>query len=157
MSAAPSVGTPLGTTIAPDVRIVDQHVARNPIARAVALQRLRSATRSFITRLYMLEQGEDVAADAYVAARTLYLAHVLASNAGRADTPDARVMHGALNAARALAQRGWRWHPADAGALDAGLKRAEDEVARASAKALQAAWIEVAAAEMAAEARAGTC
>jgi hypothetical protein len=128
------------TTTAPDVLVVHEHVARNPIARAVARGRLEQAARTFAIRLYMLQDGEDVAADAYAAARSIYLGHLVASQAGRGDDADARVMHGALSTLKALAERGWRWHVADAVPVDVGLQRALEELRTATAQQMRRAW-----------------
>jgi len=141
-------------TTAPDVLVVGEHVARNPIARAVARQRLRQAATAFGIRIYLLQEDEQVAADGYAAGRTVYLAYVLARRAGRADSADARVMHGAISALTALAERQWRWRTADTVAIDTALQRAEHEIAAATAQQLQAAWLEVEAADRAADARA---
>ena len=66
-------------TVAPDVLLVHRDVAANPVARAIARHRLRLAVRNFATRIYMLQEGEDVCSDADAAARTVYIGHHLAT------------------------------------------------------------------------------
>jgi hypothetical protein len=41
------------TTLCPDVRIVPEHVARNPVARAIAKAQMTEAVRDFCTRIYL--------------------------------------------------------------------------------------------------------
>lgn len=130
-------------TLAPDVMVVDEHVARNPLARAVARAKMTSAARDFTIRLHLLEDGEDAAADTVAAARTIQLAYIAAVQAGAADSPDARVMCGAISAMTALARRGFSWRRADAAAIDAGLQRAVQTIRATSAQAMQAAWREL--------------
>lgn len=130
-------------TLAPDVLVVDQHLARNLPARAVAKARMKSAARDFATRLYLLEDGDDAAADTVAAARTIQLGYILAVQAGATDSADARVMAGAISTMAALAKRRFAWRQADAPAIDAGLQRAVAAASAASAQAMQAAWREL--------------
>ena len=139
----PAALPPQGHTLAPDVLLVPEHVARNPLARAVAKARMVQAGRDFAIRLLMLTDGEDAQIDALAAARTIYMACVLAEARGASASPDCRVMHGAISTLQALAQRRWAWRIVDAPAIDAGLTRALAEIAAASAKAAQAAWLVV--------------
>lgn len=130
-------------TVAPEVLVVDEHLARNPLARAVARARMTSAARDFATRLYLLDDGEDAAADTVAAARTIQLAYIVAVQAGATDSADARVMAGAISAMTALARRQFAWRRADAPAIDAGLQRAVATIRVSSAQAMQDAWREL--------------
>jgi hypothetical protein len=141
MSARPS------GALAPDVLIVPQHVARNPVARSVARQRMLQAARAFAIRVYLLADGERAEADGLAAARTIYLGYLLAHMRGAADSADARVMHGAISALQSLALRRWAWRTLDAPAIDAGLQRAIAEAAQAPAEDMRRAWADLEAQE----------
>lgn len=140
-------------TLAPDLTLVDEHIARNPLARAIARRRMEQAARDFAIRLHLMTDGEDAAGDAIAAARTIHLAHIVSINAGLGDTPDARVMAGALSAMAALARRGFAWRTADAVAIDGALQRAIATLQAASAQQTQAAWREMQRQDQAADAR----
>ena len=135
------------TLTAPTFLVVDQHVARNPVARAVARARLAQATRDFITRLYLLADGEDVAADVHASAMVLAVAIAVQEAAGRGTEPDTRVMAGAMGALVDITRRGSRWHTRDAVAIDTGLQRAVAVYTTATAQQVQDAHRRVAALE----------
>jgi len=64
-------------TTAPDFRLVDEHVARNPVAQAIAKSQLTIATRDFQTRLYLLQDGEDVTGDVMASSKVLAVAQAV--------------------------------------------------------------------------------
>ena len=72
MSTATQQRAAAGSPI--DFLVVGEHVSRNPVARAIARQRVTSGTRDFLLRLYLLPDGADVAIDAQVAAKVLAVA-----------------------------------------------------------------------------------
>lgn len=136
-NAAP---TPAGI----DFLVVDQHVARNPVARAIARTRIVRATRDFATRLHMLQEGEVVHSDLQAAAKVLAVAIRLLQQRGDTTSPDARVMNGGMSALVALALRGARWHCIDAPAIDQALLRALGVYTAATALETQRAhqWVD---------------
>ena len=141
-------------TTAPDVLVVSEHVARNPVARAVARRRLEQAARTFSIRLYLLQDGDDVSADGHLATRAIRLGHFVAEQAGRAASAEARVMHGAISTLKSLAERGWRWRQADATAVEVGLQYALQELGPATAQQMRGAWDALDAADRASAPRA---
>lgn len=128
---------------APDFLVVDQHVARNPIARAIARTRLERCVRTFATRLYLLQEGEQVCEDGTAAARSLYVAYLALERAGQASSPAARVIHGGVSTLEALALRQWRWHTRDAAAIDTALQYAAETVNATPPADMQRAWAEL--------------
>lgn len=126
-------------TNAPGFMLVNEHVARNPVARAIARQRIAAATRDFQLRLYCLTDGEDVHADIHAAAKVLAVALAVMLQTGRMATPDARVMAGAMGQCASIMQRNGRWKTADAVAIDEGLRRAVEVYRIATAAQVQAA------------------
>jgi len=115
----------------------------NPVARAVQLRRIETTVRDFTIRLHLLADREYVAADGLAVARALMVGFELMVLAGKADSPDARVIGGATSAVAQLAQRRWSWRRVDANAIDAGLKRAADQVRAAKPGDLDRAWAKV--------------
>jgi hypothetical protein len=134
---------------APDFLIVDKHVARNPVARAVQKRKVAAATRDFLARVYMLQPGEQVQADIMAASRVLAVAIAILEGRG-IDDP---VMRGAMSACVACSQRGVRWRQIDAAALDVGLQHANDVYQQAGAQETQDAFWRVDAIERAAQQR----
>jgi len=128
---------------APGFNIVHQNVARNPVARAVARQRIEAGVRDFSIRLHLLAEREYVAADGVAAARVLMVAYEVLAQHGLADSPQARVICGAISALRQLAERRWLWRCLDANAVDTGLDHAAEVAKAASAVDLQRAWAKV--------------
>lgn len=128
---------------APDFLVVPEHVARNPIARAIARTRLERAVATFATRLYLLDEGEDVQSDGVATGRVLYVAYLLLDNAGQGTSPAARVIRGGISAVEKLALRGWRWHEADAPAIDQAMQHAKATVQAAPATDTQRAWADL--------------
>lgn len=128
---------------APGFLVVHPLVARNPVARAIAVQRTRAAVRDFQTRLYLLADGERVESDGVAAAQVLYAAYVAMDQAGRARQPEARVIHGAISALQQLALRRWAWRPIDAPAIDQALIHASHVLTTYPASAVQRAWADL--------------
>lgn len=121
--------------------VVWQHVARNPVARAVARRRIETGVRDFLIRLYGLQDGEDVAGDTYAAAQVLAVAIRIVETRDQADSADARVMAGSMGQLVALAKGGNVWKTSAAVAIDQGLQRAVQIINQASAVETQRAWL----------------
>jgi len=122
---------------APGFSVVPQHVARNPIARAIARQKVRAAVADFATRLHLLEAGEQCAADLDATARTLDVAAAVLEARGMADDTLAAGILALAN----MAMLGCLWRPEYAGTLDAALQQAQDVFAQATAEETRVAWL----------------
>ena len=123
---------------------VDEHVARNPVARAIARPRMLSTVRAFCVRLHMLQDGEDAAGDLHTAAKVLAVAIRIAEARGDTTSGHARVMMGGMSTLVALATRGGAWRVLDATAIDQALVRAIEVYESATAKEVQNAhtWVD---------------
>lgn len=141
-------------TTAPDFLMVDEHVARNPVARAVARQRLRQAMRDFQTRLHMLQDGEFVPVDCQAAAKALAVAAATLDVQGMSNSVEARIIAGGLGAITDVARTRWTWRVRHAAAVDTALEYAKEVYSSASAKDVNVAHKRVAAIEAAANANA---
>jgi hypothetical protein len=122
---------------------VPMQIARNPVARAIANSALAASVRTFQTRLYMLADGEDCEGDAVAAMQVLAVVIEAMRIARQAETPDARVIRGAMSCLVQIAERGFTWRAADAGAIDAALTRSVDEYKRIPAVMINQAWAKV--------------
>ena len=135
--------TPPGAAL--DFKSVGEHVARNPVARAIARATLAAEVRDFTLRLYLLPDGALVNADCQVSARVLAVALEVLQATGGAGSPDGRVMQGGMGALVDIARRGFKWRQADAVALDQALQRALNTYNTSSAQQVQDAHRRVAA------------
>lgn len=124
---------------APDFLFVDQHVARNPVARAIAKRKLHEAVRDFQTRLYMLADGERVPTDCQAAAKVLAVAMAVLEIRGGTETAAARIIAGGMGALTDMASTGWLWRTRHAVAVDQALVNARAVYAVATASETQAA------------------
>lgn len=134
----------------PDFLIVDEHVARNPVARAIAKRKLHAAMRDFQTRLFMLNDGERVPLDCQAAAKVLAVAMATLEVRGETETMAARVIAGGMGALTDIASTRWIWRTRHAVAVDQALNNARAVYAVASASEVQAAHRRVMAVEAAA-------
>lgn len=120
--------------------IVNEHVARNPVARAVQRAKLAAAIREFQLQLYFLAddtpQNDNLLAAAKVIAVALRLHEVTGLPAH-----EANVLKGALSCIEHATARGCKWRrSADAPAIDSGIDRAAALVNRCTAQQVRDAW-----------------
>jgi len=121
-------------------QVVPMQVARNPVARAVARQRLAAAMRDFQLRIHLLPEGAQVPGDVHAAMQALTVCMFGMELAGHGDEPAISVMRGAQSALLQCAERGDRWHTADAMAVDAGLQHVQEWTPRIPAVIAARAW-----------------
>ena len=125
--------------IAPSFLVVSEHVARNPIARAIQRVQVRQAVANFSTRLHMLAAGEECASDLDATARTLAVALAVLEKRGIAD----ETLTAGLAALTDMARSACAWKPKYAGLLDEALQQAQDVFAQATAEEVRLAWVRV--------------
>ncbi len=130
------------TIVAPGFLVVAQHVARNPVARAIQRQRIERATRDFRIRVHMLADGEVVQADAIASAKVLAVALGVLAMQGAEGCTAWRLKRGGTSALQQLSERGFRWRTDDAVAVDVALEHAANTVTSAPAHLVQRAWID---------------
>lgn len=126
-----------------DFLVVRQDVARNPVARAIARQRMTAATRDFAIQLHLLPDGTDVRLELSAAARVLAVAVRVLETRGDRDSAALRVMAGGMGAIAQCAARRWKWRALDLTAVDLALQHALDVVRDAGAEETRAAWVYV--------------
>lgn len=130
------------TIAPPGLLLVDEHVARNPVARAIQRQRTTRSTRDFRIRVHMLAEGENVTADAIACAKVLAVAMGVLQMQGAEGCTAWRLMRGGQSALQQLSERGFRWRCADAVAVDVALEQAAITVTNAPAALVQRAWVD---------------
>lgn len=121
-------------------QVVPMHVARNPVARAIAMAKMRDAVRTFQLRLYFIPFDEQVMGDVHCAMQVLTVCLFSLEELGQLDSPDVRVMRGAQQALLQCAARKGYWRPADAPAVDIGLQRAVEAYKHFPAAVTARAW-----------------
>lgn len=121
-------------------RVVPMHVARNPVARAVAMTRMRQAVQDFQLRLHYLPYDQQVMADVHAAMQVLTVCLFSLEELNSLDQPAANVMRGAQSALLRCAERKGLWRPMDAPAVDMGLQYAVDTFKVLPADVTARAW-----------------
>lgn len=124
----------------PFARRVSEGVARNPVARAMARRSMLDVMRGFLIHVYMMPDGSESSESVKAASTAIAVALRVLDARGEATTPDYRVMHGAMSALSECSKRRFIWHSRDAAAIDSGLTRAQQVVAKATADELHDAW-----------------
>lgn len=127
---------------APGFSVVNPHVARNPVVRAVQKQMMRRITRDFALRVHLLREGEMVTADAIAAGKSLAVGIGTLQLQGITSGPAWAVMHGGMSTLLQLCERGFIWRTRDAVAIDLALEHAAKTLASAPAGLVQRAWLE---------------
>ena len=127
---------------APGFNVVDKHVARNPVARAVQRRLVIGATRDFRLRVHLLCEGEKVDADAIAAGKMLAVAIGTLQLQGITTGPAWRVMHGGMSTLLQLCERKFIWRVRDAVAIDLALEHAAETVTSAPSALVQRAWVD---------------
>ncbi len=105
-------------------QVVPMHIARNPVARAVAITRMRQAVLDFQLRLHFLPYDQEVHGDVHCAMQVLTVCLLSLEELGRADEAAARVMRGAQATLLQCVNLKGRWRPEFAQPVDIGLQRA---------------------------------
>jgi hypothetical protein len=117
---------------------VPEHVARNPVARAVAKARVRQAVLDFRLALYGLPDGSEQRANMQAAAQVLCCALRICEV--RKEMDRTAVMRGAMSGLIQRSKDGI-WREADAVAVDVAMGHALDVINGATAGEVQEAWI----------------
>lgn len=114
--------------------LVDEHVGRNPVARAIARASLDKALVDFGLELYLCEPGSVQRGNIRSAARVLSVAlHLREDDTVRAG----------LHMLALMEEDGCRWDSHGAGDVDLALAAARDIVTKAPAQDVQRAWAAV--------------
>ena len=123
------------------VRKVSQHTARNPVARAVARQKLHAALVDQRIRLYLLAKGESC--DEFMEGLGLTLATVgVACDIQKITHPVVKVLRGGLSACQQLMLAN-SYDPMQTVAIDLALQAAESLNKQLTADSIHEAWLRV--------------
>ena len=119
--------------------LVDEHVGRNPVARAVQMANLNRSMRDFKLTLYFLKDGTEQPDNLLAASQVLAVSIRIRELQG--STEGVPVMRGAQSAIVDRSRHGFRWRSADAVAIDVAMGEAQKAVASATARQVQDAWL----------------
>ena len=120
--------------------VVNQNVARNPVARAVQRNRIAREVRTFQILLHNLPDGSEQADNIQAAARVVAVAIRNLEVAGKLDSTAGKVMRGGMSAMEDRARHGFRWRTQDAIPVDLALKHALAVILAASSAETTDAW-----------------
>ncbi len=124
--------------------ITDQKVASNPVARAVARQKLRSSLLTLKLQVYSLERGDACAKIVGEVSGLLALVGMAGERdpAIGGDHLSVRIIKGGLSALAPLAKSN-KWDPAQSIAVESALDAAESLSHKAHSRALFSAWADL--------------
>ena len=119
--------------------LVDEHVGRNPVARAVALSGLRRAVCDFKLTMYFLADGTEQPTNLISASQVLAVAMRIRELQG--STEGVSVMRGAQSAILDRSKHHFRWRRIDAVPIDVALTAAQAAMESATARQVLDAWM----------------
>lgn len=95
-----------------------QHVARNPVARAIAREQLRVAMLDMRINLMMMEDGEDCKEAILTISDSIHVIAACYEIMDKNDSVEARMLRSAMKVMRECAEAGFIWSKAYAITLD---------------------------------------
>lgn len=101
---------------------VRKHTGLNPVARAVAKEKLRESVTTQRIAIFLLNEGEVCADTATILALPIYAVMVAMDRTGESDSGDARKMKSACKVLSELSERGFKWKKEYAITIDNGLE-----------------------------------
>jgi hypothetical protein len=96
----------------------DKNVARNPIARAVAAQQLKTKMLDQRIQLLMLDDGVDARANILPISDAVFVMAYAYELIGKEDSVEYRKLKSAMLTLTACSERKFKWHKADAITID---------------------------------------
>jgi hypothetical protein len=96
----------------------DKNVARNPIARAVAAQQLKTKMLDQRIQLLMLDEGVDARANILPISDAVFVMAYAYELMGKEDSVEYRKLKSAMLTLTACSERKFKWHKADAITID---------------------------------------
>lgn len=127
----------------PSFKVVPQHVARNPVARAMQRQLQRQAALDYQVYLHTLSDGADAASDVVAAGTMLLVAYRMCQATGNADSLHAKIIRGAIGALQDIAASGYVWRTRHINAVDQALCRAVEVYDAAPADLVQRTYMDL--------------
>lgn len=113
-----------------------EDVARNPIARAVARQKLAGSIRDATIKFYLTPKGEQMIQDVQDASQVIITAIQILDQRGQDDS----VMRAAISTLAQCSQDKFRWKPEYVTTVDVALQRAMDVFRQSNATETQQAY-----------------
>lgn len=117
-------------------KTTQETIARNPIARAVAKQRLAASMRDATIKLYLTPRDEKLPQDVQEAAQVVITAIRILEQRGQDDP----VMRAAMSTLTQCSQDQFRWKPEYTVTVDVALQRALQVYRQSNATETQAAY-----------------
>lgn len=96
----------------------DKNIAKNPIARAVAAQKLKQKMLDHRIQLLMLDEDVDARAHILPISDAIFVMAYACELMGKEDSVEYRKLKSAMLTLTACSERKFRWHNADAITID---------------------------------------
>ena len=109
-------------------QVVPMHIARNPVARAYGITRMRRAGAGLPAAPALPPYDQEVHGDVHCAIRVLTVCLLSLEELGRADGAAARVMRGAQATLLQCVNLKGRWRPGSPSPSTSGLQRAVEDL-----------------------------
>ena len=96
----------------------DQKIARNPVARAVAAQKLKERMVDQRIQLFMLDEGVDARANILPISDAVFVMSYALELVNQKESTDYRKLKSAMKVLAECSERKFAWHRADAITID---------------------------------------
>lgn len=123
--------------------VVPEHVARNPVARAMAKRRMDAQWRDHAIRIHTMIDGEDARGDIQVTSFLLAVAMKALEFEGKTESADGRVITGGMGALRDMAVTGNVWRTRHRNSVDVAMQRAKEVFDKSPPVVTQKAYMAV--------------
>jgi hypothetical protein len=107
------------------IKKVKKTVALNPIARAIAKEKLRSVVTTMRIKFFLLEDGDECAGYAMPVATPVYAMLGALTAVGETESADARKLRSGAKVLLEISERQFKWRKADAVTIDNALEICE--------------------------------
>jgi len=108
------------------VKRVPKNVVYNPVARAVAKQKVKEAMTDHRISLLILDEGENCQSEMFTSSKAIFIIAYCLEEMGKTDSPEFRKIKSALNIC-VECSKDWKWKKEWAITIDNALQICQDE------------------------------
>lgn len=108
------------------VKRVPKNVVYNPVARAVAKQKVKQAMTDHRISIFMLDDGADCYSEMFTSSKAIFIIGHCLEEMGKTDSPEFRKVRSALNICIECS-KDWKWKKEWAITIDNALQICQDE------------------------------
>lgn len=89
----------------------DKNVARNPVARAIAKQKLKQNMLDMRIHLFMMDEGTPCQSEILTMSDAVFVMAYSYELMGKKDSVECRKLRSAMNVLRECSETGFKWNP----------------------------------------------